>query len=125
MKFVWGIILPGIKIKAPFIQFETNDTVIPIIWFHLSVYEDDRPQQPPRPSLPVHVEHAQDLEEPDSPDGGGGEHLAVGAHGEDHDGGQNHDEIWSREIITILQKIQGPGQGLAAQKNGLPANWNQ
>lgn len=38
-----------------------------LLWTHLSMNKDHRAQEPPRPSLSIHVQHAQDLEEADAP----------------------------------------------------------
>lgn len=38
-----------------------------LLWTHLSMNKDHRSQEPPRPSLSIHVQHAQDLEEANAP----------------------------------------------------------
>ena len=55
--------------------------------------EDDGSEESPGSALPVHVKHPQDLEESDSADGGGGKHLTVRTHRQDHDGSRHDDEI--------------------------------
>ena len=56
--------------------------------------EDYRPQKPPRSTLTVDMKHTEDLQEPDASDGRGGEHLTIGAHGQDDDGRRHHDQVW-------------------------------
>lgn len=69
------------------------------MWTYLPVNEDDGAKQPPGAALPVHVQHAQDLQEADAADGRRGEHLAVGAHRQHHDGGHHHDQVWKPSSV--------------------------
>lgn len=55
--------------------------------------EDYRSQEPPGPALAVDVKHPEDLQEPDPSDGRGGEHLTVGADGEDDDRRRHDDQV--------------------------------
>ena len=55
--------------------------------------EDNRSQEPPGPALAVDVKHPEDLQEPDPSDGRGGEHLTVGADGEDDDRRRHDDQV--------------------------------